>query len=473
MPKAGVGSGIALGVATAADNFYKNFMAAKQMKQQNKWRKLEPVVGVIMSRINDPNISLDDQIQAIDSLPHILGLKVDMPLSHQMGLDKIAAQQTELEAANPSQTITDPNATAYSQQLEKKQLKSVGSGSTQQTADDGTIINSDSPIIDNIQTQATPAILQRRGSLSSSDLDLRKRLKIVSAERLADFDKEKQLAVLGAELQDKVLSKQGWEKEGDWTLNTETKTWGRVWTNPRTKETFNQDLPPNVVPESIVKEQTKAGAKGNVSKAYSTLRTAIATSMGLEEDDPKVQTTTAEMWKNNFAAGTEFKLQGAEGTRKIQPAQQKGLDLQTLAAQQKHGELVASAGASKTNVDSLADRKGKAWQTAADAKVDFDMIKEDYEPDYKEYQVAQNAYNKATDDANRLETEYQQALKSHETLTQQVKISEQNLKSSGINNATPTNPTLTTKQKAYVNKYFSGDVQRAIEYNQSKGKTFP
>lgn len=454
----GNGLAIGAGIAQGADNFLRSFLAARQMKEQNKYRKLEPIIGVAMAQINNPDISLDEKIAAIDALPHILGIKnQDMPLSKQLGLDRLAEQMAD--------TGETKNVNTQTGTIAKKTLKSPMIGIDGQPIGEQETTTPESPLFG---TKQAP-VLARRGSLSESDIKLARQLKIVDHTQFAQFDREKQLAVLHAELQDKVLSRQGWEKEGDWVLDTNSKQWGRIWTNPRTKETFTQSLPPDVVPEKIIQEQVKGRSGGKESMIVRTL-TDYYTGQG--QDYETAHNSALKDFQTNYQAGTTFKQQGVAGTRSTDIRGNEGINLQKLAIQQKHSELVANAGASKANVDSLAARKTAAWANVQKTLDIFKQAEKDYDPDEKEYQTAQADYDKATATANDLETQYQNAAKAHSALTDQVNLSEQNLKNSGIS-PSASSQNLTPKQKAYVDQYFGGDVQKAIEYNQSKGKVFP
>lgn len=415
----GTQRGLALGVAQAADNFYKNFIAARQLKEQNKYRKLEPIVGVIMSHINSPDISMDERIKAIDSLPHILGIKDQgVPLSQQLGLDKMAEQEVDTGETQNVNAVT-------------KKLKPVGANIPMQGPGlEGYSQDINSPEMNLMGTKEAP-ILKRRGELSDADIQLGKKLKLVKHEDLVKLDQEKQMAVLHAELEDRVLAKQGWEKDGDWVLDTNKKQWKRQWTNPRTKESFMQELPPDVVPQAIILQQEKNKAGGN--KESIIVKSLTDFYVGQGQDYDTAHNNALKDFQENYKAGTEYKQQGVAGTKKIQPSQEEGLKLQKLAAQQKHGELVASANASEANVKSVEGRLTTAKQDAASAKTDFDKIKEDYDPEEKEYQIAQSAYNRASDDLNRIAKEYEEATKSHEKLTAQVGTSENNLAAIGIN----------------------------------------
>lgn len=415
----GTGLGLAMGFEQGAKNFLDTYFAVKRSKEDSKFKKLAPVMQTIFAQIQDPNTPLDSKIMAMNSLEPLLGIKSDIPLASRLGLDKLAESGLEIGEekipAKAAQLVEDPSAVEFNKQ------------------------NPDTPLATSINQKATPAtpkkLLQRRGDLSEADIETIKKKQLISAQRAEEFEYQYKLAQVNANLQERVMNKQGWKNNGDWTYDENTKSWQQEWFNPITKETYQQKLQPGVVPEAVILKQIQAGGKSGssgVSLAYKTLRQSIATTMGKEIDDPEVELQTAKIWKNNFALGVINKQQDVEGTSPITKNQTFNNNMQILAAQQKHGELIAAAQTSRGNVESLATRKGTAWQVSADAKANFDVIKQDYDPEDKEYKDAEVNYRRAFDAASDLETQYQNALKSHNKLQEQVNQSEQNLKKAGV-----------------------------------------
>lgn len=420
---AGTGLGIARGIEAGTRNFLDTYFAVKRQKEESKYRKLAPVMQTIYAQIQSEHTPLDEKIRAVNSIEPLLGIKFDEPLAQRLGLDKLAQQEIDTgETQTTNQQIGSAPARKLTMGLPPTPTGESVSGTTEV----------------NLPAQAqygtsTKKLLRKRGELSESDIETIKRKQLISAQQSDEFDRQYKLALLNAGLQERVLNKQGWKNNGDWTYDPETKSWQQEWFNPITKETYQQKLQPGVVPETVILKQIQySGQGGGLSKAYTTLRSAIATSMGKNEDDPEVQLQTAKIWKNNFALGVINKQQDVEGTTPIQPNQKVNNSLQILQAQQKHSEFVAAAQSSLDNVNSLGSRKSAAWQAAADAKANFDKVKEDYDPEDKEYIQAENNWQGATKTANDLETEYQNALKSHNTAVELVKQSESNLKSAGI-----------------------------------------
>src|SRR6185295_6324338 len=435
----GVGLGVGLGIEQATRNFLDTYFATKRHKEENKYRKLAPIMQIIYSQIQDEKTPLDQKIKAMDSLAPVLNIKTDIPLSKQLGLDKLAEQGIDIgEESTPAQagkSIEDQGAVDFNKQQQQSNVEQINPD----------LLSTNSTLATNIQTKGTQAttkkLLRRRGEMSAADIDLIQRKQLISAQQSDEFERQYKLALLNANLQERVMNKQGWKNNGDWTYDNETKSWQQEWFNPITKESYQQKLQQGVVPETVILKQIQAGGKsgsGGVSLAYKTLRQSIATTMGKEIDDPEVELQTAKIWKNNFALGVINKQQDVEGTTPIQPNQKFGNNMQILQAQQKHGEFVSAAQASLDNVNSLSARKGAAWQAAADAKANFDKIKEDYDPDEKEYQQAENNWQGATKTANDLESEYQNALKAHNKAQELVKQSESNLSKAGVDlNASP------------------------------------
>lgn len=446
MPK-GAGLGIAEGINQGARNFLDSYLAVKKSKEETKYRKLAPVMQVIFSQIENKDTPLNEKIKAMDSIESLLGVRSDVPLSTRLGLDKLAQQEIDtgeqqVTQGQAAKSLEDPNAVEFNK-ANQQSLKPSQLG--QET------LSTNSTLATSVDLKGTQAIskqlLKRRGDLSEADIELMQRKKLISAQQSDEFERQYKLALLNANLQERVMNKQGWKNNGDWTYNADTKSWQQEWFNPITKESYQQKLQPGVVPESVILKQIQAGGangKGGVSLAYKTLRQSIATTMGKELDDPEVEMQTAKIWKNNFALGVINKQQDVEGTTPIQPNQKFENSMQVLQAQQKHGEFIAAAQASLNNVNSLGARKSTAWQAAADAKANFDKIKEDYDPEDKEYIAAENNWQGATKTANELETEYQNALKAHNKNQELVSQSEQNLRNAGIN--TNTGAVSTTEQ---------------------------
>ena len=430
----GVGLGIGLGIEQGARNFLDSFFAAKRAKHDEKYRKLSPIIQAIYSQIQDPNVPLDQRIKAIDTLPLILDPKYSgTKLSVQLGLDKLAEQEVDLGEQTIQGTkggfVDDPNAI----EANKRSLK-VGDASNPD------LLSTENVLATSINQAPTKTLkkrsLKRRGEMSANDLAIAKQVQINREEQENQFQRQYRLMQVQADLQSKTLAQQGWKNNDEWLYDENSKSWSQDWFNPITKETYKNTLPPGIVPQSVILKQIQAGGKGgDVSLAYKTLREAVATSMGKEVDDPEVNLATANMWRNNFALGVTNKVQNVTGTEPIQPNQRFNNNMQVLQAQQAHDRLTADAVASLNNVESLATRKGQAWQISADTKANFDRIKNDYDPEDKEFLDAQAAYNRALDDANRLESEYQAALRAHNSLTERVKSSEQNLSKMGISSS--------------------------------------
>ncbi len=363
----GTGRGLALGIAQGARNFLDSFLAVKQAKHEEKWRKLAPIIQAVDYQIQDPNTPLDQKIKALDSLPHILGSPSTIPLSQTLGLDKLAEQQVDtgqtqtIKQGQTSGGATDQGAVDYNNININQQ------GAVQPPADPNAIATNPSPLATSTDVKApldtTRKLLRRRGEMSSNDIALQKQLQVHAAEQQDEFTRQYKLEQLHASLQERVLNNQGWKNNGDWNYDDSTKTWQQDWFNPITKESYQQRLKPGIVPEQVILKQIQAsgGNKSGVSKAYSTLRTAIATQMGKEEDDPSVQLATANLWKNNFQAGVDYKEQGVTGTRKIQPAQSAD---DARAAEQNR---IALQGDYDSKRSKAVESSNRAYNSAAEA----------------------------------------------------------------------------------------------------------
>jgi hypothetical protein len=217
----GTGLGIARGLELGVQNFLNSYLAVKQSKHEEKYRKLAPVMQVIYSQIQDPSMPLDQRIKAADSIPFLLDPKYSgSKLSEQLGLDKLAEQQIEtgeevVSKGTPSKTLVDPTAEQYN-----KKLKSI---SNLETAEDGTIQTAETPMATSVNLKATQdtkkPLLKRRGEMSNNDIALAKQLKLSEAKEEDDFRRQYRIALVQADLQEKVLNKQGWKNNGEWTYN--------------------------------------------------------------------------------------------------------------------------------------------------------------------------------------------------------------------------------------------------------------
>lgn len=426
----GTSRGIAEGIEKGVNNFLQTYMAVKQHKSQEKYRKLAPVLSVIQSQIGDPNVPLDQKIAAVDSIPHLLGsFKTgDVPLSQHFGLDKLSQEMLDTGDKEtttkgvPSQTITDQSAVDFNTQQNQTQGQTSGDNL------DGTIPQSRSLMATSIQTRpiqtVKKSIMKRRGEMSDADVQLLKQKSLFREQQASQFERQYQLNIQQAELQSNVLAKQGWKNNDDWNLDEKADQWQQSWFNPITKESYTQKLPQGVVPISVIQKQIQySGAnKTGVSKAYSTLEYSIATSMGLDQDDPRVKLATANVWKQNFEAGVDYKKQGVEGSRKIQPGQKESLGIATEHLDIAKNKIKSDYEASIADVISLEERKSNQHQLVADKKEILKHMVEDdgYSVDDPEYLKADAVYRAELVKANTLETEYNKALRTRDSLKGQA-----------------------------------------------------
>jgi hypothetical protein len=116
MPKLALGAGIAQG----AKAFTDSFMQAHMYDQQQKLQKHQIIVQALYRQLEDDNIPYAQRARILDSIPSLLGVKMDVPLSQQMGLhdllDKDVETQSEISSTpavkgTPASTITDSRAT--------------------------------------------------------------------------------------------------------------------------------------------------------------------------------------------------------------------------------------------------------------------------------------------------------------------------------------------------------------------------
>src|SRR5258705_890812 len=83
------GLGVANGLAQGVDAFTKSFMQARQMKHQEKLQKNMVVVDLLMNQLRDENTPYYERARIIDQIPGLIGAKVERPLSHILGYDKL------------------------------------------------------------------------------------------------------------------------------------------------------------------------------------------------------------------------------------------------------------------------------------------------------------------------------------------------------------------------------------------------
>lgn len=412
----GTGLGIAKGIEQGTNNFLQSFFAARQYRDQAKYRKLQPQIDAVNAVINDPDTPLKVKIQSMDSLPHILGSykQGDIPLSEHLGLNKLANEDVVTKEAKIGSGVSNPD---YSQDPNVQ--------ATAQNAPAGTDPDRASYGAASAQFQkdSTPEI-KKRGDLSANDF---KNLQAAKMEKLRDEDvltREIKVAQVKSRMEEALLAKKGFDRTGDVLVDQATGDYVQSWYNNATQEQHIQRFPKGMIPVKILEDQIK---NEGVPAAVKTLRQFVADSKGLEVTNPEVIKVAGELGKKAYGlkitAGEQRTTEGGVPKTAAQIADDNRADIEVKT---KRAKLEAQAEAQSNYVKRLGIDKTELSKHVVEAErvknayiSDNELSTEDL-PGDKNYQTANNTYLRLKATYDKKVDEFNKAVKDDEEFKKQL-----------------------------------------------------
>jgi hypothetical protein len=284
MPKLALGAGIAQG----AQSFVNGFMQARQYENQQKMMKHQIIIQALQQQLQDDNIPYSQRARILDSIPGLLGVKMDTPLSQQMGLHDLLDEEVETQneipstpevKGTPASTVTDPKAT------EAGLADTIGQEATQDV----------------------PAGIGRdKVAVKFGDLSPTK-YKQLLVNHQQDVDSERALeqyrrkAEIDLKLQDDTLKAQGYTQVLSKGIDTNTGQYSIVRANAN-GDVKLATMPKGFVPLEVMVAQTKGSmsqlpASVRAYKAYFESQKNPITGENYTEDE--AQTKALEYYKQN------------------------------------------------------------------------------------------------------------------------------------------------------------------------------
>ena len=322
----GNGLGVAAGVAQGVDAFTQNFFKARQLKNQEKLQKNMVVVDLLMNQLRDPNTPYYERAKIMDQIPGLIGAKMERPLSHVLGYDKLNESDFQIGeeqvGGTKPKSVTDPTAEEYNSKIPR-------SGTELGIYNEP--LRSDTPIATSITQKGTESTIQpvttKYGNLSPAQIKLQQDL---AAQRYSNAnDVEKQAAILriNYKLQSEILGKNGFSKE---IFRGYDASGNYVVTLANSQgETKDINLGP-AKSEAIKKAEITGAGKGSTGKLGQLIKSQEIV-QAYESDPslvPKPQYDAAKGLLDDFEKTGQVKdaqvtalTQGASGTKPLSPAQ--------------------------------------------------------------------------------------------------------------------------------------------------------
>jgi hypothetical protein len=374
MPNKGLSIGHA--VARGGKSFLDSFIRTKQMEQQEKLQKNAFVIDVLMGQLRDENIPYDQRAKILDSIPQLVGAKLDRPLSQMLQLDK------------------------FNEQIVKTKEATSGTPDTFGTKDTSSGI-----AITRKGTQGTEAEFQRQGELTPAIIKRKLALELKRADDEGDTEKAKKIAQIQFDLNEKSYKANGFKITSEGT--DENGEYVQILTNNSGEQKVNR-LPEGFKPLKLQIAETRLNKPSTFIKE----REDYWESQGLsaEEANRKALEDANERYKLKQKTGEAYVTsieQGIKGTKPLQPAQIaddiRANEQQRLTIQKDIDDNLAEATAAMNDVQELGRQKTEAGTEAA--KLDQEFASTEFnatDPEYKDLvrrrQEARDRYNKLTND---------------------------------------------------------------------------
>lgn len=207
-----MGNGLAIGagIAKGAENFVNSYMQATQYENQQKMMKHQVILSALYKNLDDENLPYTERARIFDAIPGLMGIKLDAPLSHMMGLHDLLDKDVETGPTKVATPTTGKSGQVSTNAIEAPEVQSPdGSSVSMGVSDPGNTLNS---TITQRGTEAETAKTEKFGDLSPA------RYKQLITTRQQSIDSEKQLenyrrkAEIDFELQQQSYKAQGYTR---------------------------------------------------------------------------------------------------------------------------------------------------------------------------------------------------------------------------------------------------------------------
>jgi hypothetical protein len=332
MPKLSIGAGIAKGT----QSFVNSFMQARQYDNQQKMMKHQIILQALYKNLEDENIPYSKRAQIMDAIPNLLGVKMDVPLSQQMGLQDLLDNEVETQneiPATPAKSGTPAGVTSDAVATQ------MGLADT---------INQEG-------TQDVPAGIGReKETIKFGDLSPAKyKQLIINNQQNLDsqraLEQYRRKAEIDLDLQDRTLKAQGYTQILSRGIDTNTGQYTIVRANAE-GDVKAVSMPKGFIPLEVMVAQargndTKLPASVRAYQAYFENQTNPATGTNFTSEE--AQAKAVEYFKQNgdvmfglTKAQREATTKGTEltneGLKPPSPAERENIQLRKDVADERH-----------------------------------------------------------------------------------------------------------------------------------------
>lgn len=407
MPKLALGAGIARG----AQAFVQSFTQAKQYADQQEMHKHDIILQAIYSQLQDDNLPYSQRAQLIDSIAPLLKLKLDIPLSHQMGLHQLLDNDVTTQEGSLS-TTQNPDTTIQG---------TVKGQNVQGDINTGAVSDNPSDLTTSItqkgtkSIQYTPTKTEKFGDLSPARY---KQLIVQRQKNLDDaseLQRQEHLLRIQQTLHDESAAKAGWDKNGDWFLDSNTGEWVQNYYNPQTGQSRQQRIK-DVVPLSVIQAKMRGQNLPGPARVYATFfETQKNPATGVNYTPEEAQAKAAEHYTKYAdvvaglkAAQAKETLKSTEqrtsGTTPESPheaaTRQDSEENRKVQREQIWNTMDSAASEAEGNITGLQTKIASQQKIVEDLQNGFDGDKNDdaivknYSKGDPEYTAAENELNR-------------------------------------------------------------------------------
>lgn len=448
MPKLALAAAISRG----AQAFIQGTQQGHAYEQQQKLLKNQGALKAIDYLLQDENTPLRVKLHALDSIPGLMGTKVDIPLSQQYGLHDLLEQDIETESQK--------------NEIVPREYGQLGTG-TATTGDESkgelsTTTNIAGGTVDTPEhMQITGARSIKRGDLSPAEykaLIVRKNQELSEEHTL---DRQQRIAQLNFDLQEKSYRANGFDQVAFEGYNQDGE-YVKILRN-HAGDTKQLSMPKGFKPIQQVVAETRATASGGLPKSIQVLEQSLVDeinpSTGANFTPEEAHQKALDMYRVGFTNTITKGTQTITGTTPPTPSQIaddiRANEQIRIGRQRELDDADAKFSEYTSQASSLGQQKNAQWEHFNGIKSELESLKssEDFkdqdEDAIKAISAKQKEYDIEYQKAQDLESQYQIAIANSELWGNKKKAAESRL-STGTST---TSQNLTTAQKAAVQAF--------------------
>lgn len=400
MPKLTIGAGIAKG----AQAFVQSFQQAKQYENQEKMQKNSIILQALFSQLQDDNIPYAKRAAIIDSIPGLIGAKINIPLSQQFGLHDMLDDDVTIEEGKPA--INAKEGTSASTITDSNAIKEGLAGTISQQATQSTE-----------EVSAIAAKTLKFGDMSPARYKQLIKEQQDTADTQRELEKAQRIAEINFDLQERSWKAQGYTKEVARGVDSKTGRYRVLLANS------DGDVKPIDMPEGFIPlEVAVAQAKGQSSAMPAPVRvykaafeTKINPVTGVNYTPEEAQEAAVNLYKQYAEASMGLKaLEGQErligarqkntGTQPEQPheaaTRQDAAQSRQIAREQIYATMESQALEAEGNITGLQAKVGSQEELVKGLEYGFsddandEAITKNYSKGDPEYTAAENELNR-------------------------------------------------------------------------------